>query len=256
MKKTLSAFVFATVSASTFAANSTSYDSLQDQMIDSLRLNGYDHSAGIQRNAYDIRSLNSDTAAKLSAVNAYVNQVQQQSNDHDAAQDAAIRNLQNMPVARNGVSGRDGIDGKAGHDGKDGAQGQSGATGATGRAGAQGARGLTGAAGHDGKDGVTAIVQQTAAADLETKAQAAKNEQDIAELKRDVRNLGASAQASANLHYNANQSGYAVAVGQYESSTAIAGGMQFQANAHSAVTVQASYDGTAAGGSLGFHSDF
>ncbi|WP_318373622.1 YadA C-terminal domain-containing protein [Enterobacter sp.] len=71
-----------------------------------------------------------------------------------------------------------------------------------------------------------------------------------------IKRLGASAQATANLHYNANRSGYAVSVGDYRGETALAGGLQFRAGNHSAVTVQGSYDAEAFGGSVGLHGDW
>ncbi|VTR17854.1 Uncharacterised protein [Serratia fonticola] len=45
------------------------------------------------------------------------------------------------------------------------------------------------------------------------------------------------AQAVSSLHYNRNESGYAVAAGEYDSEASIAGGMQFRTSQDSAVTV-------------------
>lgn len=71
-----------------------------------------------------------------------------------------------------------------------------------------------------------------------------------------IKRLGASSQATANLHYNANHNGYAVSVGAYDGETALAGGLQFQTGKHSALTVQTSYDAEALGGSVGLHGDW
>ncbi|WP_455907015.1 YadA-like family protein [Serratia fonticola] len=64
------------------------------------------------------------------------------------------------------------------------------------------------------------------------------------------------AQAVSSLHYNRNESGYAVAAGEYDSEASIAGGMQFRTSQDSAVTVQVSWDGNATGAGVGFHSNF
>ncbi len=74
--------------------------------------------------------------------------------------------------------------------------------------------------------------------------------------RRDIKRVGASAIAAANLHYDASNSGYAISVGEYRGETAIAGGLQFGVTDHSAATVQVSYDGTGTGASVGFHSSF
>ena len=75
----------------------------------------------------------------------------------------------------------------------------------------------------------------------------------ITENKRAIKRLGASSQAVANLHYNGAHSGYAVAVGQYASESALAGGLQFQVTGYSAISVQTSYDAAHVGGSVGLH---
>ncbi len=71
-----------------------------------------------------------------------------------------------------------------------------------------------------------------------------------------IKRLGASSQATANLHYNANHNGYAISVGAYDGETALAGGLQFQTGKHTALTVQTSYDAEALGGSVGLHGDW
>lgn len=83
-----------------------------------------------------------------------------------------------------------------------------------------------------------------------------RNSKDIAANRKAIKRVGAMAQAASNLHYNVNHNGYAVSVGEYQGNTAIAGGVQFQTGAHTAVTLQASYDGEAVGASVGFHGDF
>ena len=81
-------------------------------------------------------------------------------------------------------------------------------------------------------------------------------QKQITSNKRAIKRLGASSQATANLHYNANRNGYAVAVGEYNGETALAGGIQFNSGKHTAVTVQGSYDAEAFGGSVGLHGDW
>lgn len=83
-----------------------------------------------------------------------------------------------------------------------------------------------------------------------------KVESDVKDVKRQVKAIGATATAAANLHYNRSESGYAVAVGEYEGATAVAGGMQFNISANTAATVQVSYDGEGAGASVGFHGSW
>ncbi|AEJ81396.1 gp20 [Erwinia phage vB_EamM-Y2] len=82
------------------------------------------------------------------------------------------------------------------------------------------------------------------------------NRRQIETNRRDIRRVGATAVASANLHYDASNSGYAVSVGEYRGETAIAGGLQYGITEQSAATVQVSYDGTGTGASVGFHSSF
>lgn len=73
---------------------------------------------------------------------------------------------------------------------------------------------------------------------------------------RAIKRLGATAEAAANLHYNANNSGYAIAAGEYNGESALAAGIQFRTGQSTAITVQASYDAESTGGSAGFHGDF
>ncbi|CAM4301378.1 YadA-like family protein [Serratia silvae] len=84
----------------------------------------------------------------------------------------------------------------------------------------------------------------------------AANRKDIDENSKDIKRVGAMAQAVSSLHYNRNESGYAVAAGEYDSEASIAGGMQFRTSQDSAVTVQVSWDGNATGAGVGFHSNF
>lgn len=81
-------------------------------------------------------------------------------------------------------------------------------------------------------------------------------QKQITDNKRAIKRLGASSQATGNLHYNANRNGYALAVGEYNGETALAGGVQFTSGKHTAVTVQTSYDAEAFGGSVGLHGDW
>lgn len=74
--------------------------------------------------------------------------------------------------------------------------------------------------------------------------------------KRAIKRMGASSQATANLHYNGNKNGYAVALGQYSDETSLAGGLQFKVSAHNAITAQVSYDAEHMGGSIGLHGDW
>lgn len=161
--------------------------------------------------------------------------------------------------------GKDGVSitGATGKDGKDGAS----VTGQNGKDGAS----VTGAAGTNGKDGVTTIIHKTInVTDTATRSQVRsntarlnkvesatqQNSSDIAENRKNIKRVGAMTQASSNLHYNRNENGYALAVGEYAGQEAIAGGMQFNTSGNSAITVQASYDGEDAGASLGFHSNW
>ncbi|MGV2814580.1 YadA-like family protein [Enterobacter cancerogenus] len=81
-------------------------------------------------------------------------------------------------------------------------------------------------------------------------------ERQIENNSRAIKRLGATAEAAANLHYNSNHSGYAIAVGEYNGESALATGIQFQTGKTTALTLQASYDDESAGGSVGFHGDF
>lgn len=84
----------------------------------------------------------------------------------------------------------------------------------------------------------------------------AANRKDIDENTKDIKRVGAMAQAVSSLHYNRNESGYAVAAGEYDGEASIAGGMQFSTSQDSAVTMQVSWDGNATGAGVGFHSNF
>ena len=64
------------------------------------------------------------------------------------------------------------------------------------------------------------------------------------------------AQAIAGLHYDANNTGIAVAAGTYDGAQAIAGGAQFNTSATSAATVGISWDGNAVGANVGWHKSF
>ncbi|EKF2848404.1 YadA-like family protein [Escherichia coli] len=169
------------------------------------------------------------------------------------------------------VTPKDGKDGVSitGATGKDGINGKDGVsvTGQNGRDGVS----VTGAAGTNGKDGVTTIIHKTInMTDTATRSQVRsntarlnkvesatqQNSSDIAENRKNIKRVGAMTQASSNLHYNRNENGYALAVGEYAGQEAIAGGMQFNTSGNSAITVQASYDGEDAGASLGFHSNW
>lgn len=160
---------------------------------------------------------------------------------------------------KNGVDGKDGVNGEAG------------------KAGVNGSNGIDGKAGRDGnngKDGVTTVRHEL---DTQTKAvvlshsraisnnsaaiernsqRIDRNAKAIADNTKAIKHVGAMAAASANLHYNVNHSGYAVAAGEYKGSTAFAGGVQVQTSATTAITFQASYDGESVGASVGFHGDF
>ncbi|MCS5736720.1 YadA C-terminal domain-containing protein, partial [Herbiconiux daphne] len=151
-----------------------------------------------------------------------------------------------------------------GADGKDGAEGK------------QGVSGKKGATGSNGKDGVTTVITKTVV-DNETRATVLshsrainrnsaaiernskaieRNTKQIAANTKAIKQVGAMAQATSNLHYNASNSGYAMAVGEYKGAVAFAGGVQKQINEHTAVTVQVSYDGDSVGASVGIHGDF
>ena len=78
-----------------------------------------------------------------------------------------------------------------------------------------------------------------------------QNSKDIHENRKTINQVGAMSQATSNLHYAGHQSGYAVAVGEYDNETAVAGGLNFGLTAKTSVSVQVSYDGNATGGSVG-----
>ena len=201
--------------------------------------------------------------------------------DHSSHLDGNVTDAQRIAAqvqaqVKDGVNGKDGVDGKRGLNGVDGKKGATGEKGEsiTGKRGANGSNGLDG---KDGKDADQAQVNSNSAAiiahsrvinnhataiDRNSAAIANnskridRNSKDIAANRKAIKQVGAMAAASANLHYNVNHNGYAVAAGEYNGATAIAGGVQFQTGEHTAVTLQASYDGEAVGASVGFHGDF
>uniref|UniRef100_UPI0034CD6BF6 YadA-like family protein n=1 Tax=Enterobacter hormaechei TaxID=158836 RepID=UPI0034CD6BF6 len=81
-------------------------------------------------------------------------------------------------------------------------------------------------------------------------------ENEIENNKRAIKRLGAASEATANLHFNANHSGYAIAAGEYDGETALAAGVQFRTSKTTAISLQASYDAESTGGSIGLHGDF
>ncbi|MCO7512180.1 YadA-like family protein, partial [Serratia fonticola] len=167
---------------------------------------------------------------------------------------------------------RDGIDGKNGADGKDG-QSITGKKGAKGKdadmtlvnANVVALRGVRNEQAAQG-----AYIQQNSAdvalnrsriasnsaAINQNSHDIAANRKDIDENTKDIKRVGAMAQAVSSLHYNRNESGYAVAAGEYDGEASIAGGMQFSTSQDSAVTMQVSWDGNATGAGVGFHSNF
>ncbi len=167
---------------------------------------------------------------------------------------------------------RDGIDGKNGADGKDG-QSITGKKGAKGKdadmtlvkANVVALRGVRNEQAAQG-----AYIQQNSAdvalnrsrivsnsaAINQNSHDIAANREDIDENTKDIKRVGAMAQAVSSLHYNRNESGYAVAAGEYDGEASIAGGMQFSTSQDSAVTMQVSWDGNATGAGVGFHSNF
>ncbi|MFN3067748.1 hypothetical protein ACKWMY_06465 [Serratia sp. J2] len=167
---------------------------------------------------------------------------------------------------------RDGIDGKNGADGKDG-QSITGKKGAKGKdadmtlvnANVVALRGVRNEQAAQG-----AYIQQNSAnvalnrsriasnsaAINQNSHDIAANRKDIDENTKDIKRVGAMAQAVSSLHYNRNESGYAVAAGEYDGEVSIAGGMQFSTSQDSAVTMQVSWDGNATGAGVGFHSNF
>ncbi len=167
---------------------------------------------------------------------------------------------------------RDGIDGKNGADGKDG-QSITGKKGAKGKdadmtlvnANVVALRGVRNEQAAQG-----AYIQQNSAnvalnrsriasnsaAINQNSHDIAANRKDIDENTKDIKRVGAMAQAVSSLHYNRNESGYAVAAGEYDGEASIAGGMQFSTSQDSAVTMQVSWDGNATSAGVGFHSNF
>jgi hypothetical protein len=165
-----------------------------------------------------------------------------------------------------------GIDGKNGVDGKDG-QSITGKTGAKGKdadmtlvnanvvalRSVRNEQAVQGAYVQQNSANVAlnrARIASNSAAINQNSHDIAANRKDIDENSKDIKRVGAMAQAVSSLHYNRNESGYAVAAGEYDSEASIAGGMQFRTSQDSAVTVQVSWDGNATGAGVGFHSNF
>ncbi|HGM5489635.1 TPA: YadA-like family protein, partial [Serratia fonticola] len=158
----------------------------------------------------------------------------------------------------NAAAPQDGINGKDGTDGKDADMTQVNAN----TAGLRSMRTEQTAQSHDIKQnganiaGNQAHIASNTAAINQNSQDIANNRKDIDENSKNIKRVGAMAQAVSSLHYNRNESGYAVAAGEYDGETSIAGGMQFSTSDNSAVTVQMSWDGNAAGAGVGFHSNF
>jgi hypothetical protein len=166
----------------------------------------------------------------------------------------------------NGVDGKDGIDGKDGQSitGKTGAKGkdadmtQVNANGVALR-GVRNEQAAQGAYIQQNSANVAlnrARIASNSAAINQNSHDIAANRKDIDENTKDIKRVGAMAQAVSSLHYNRNESGYAVAAGEYDGEASIAGGMQFSTSQDSAVTMQVSWDGNATGAGVGFHSNF
>ncbi|WP_347254743.1 YadA C-terminal domain-containing protein [Leminorella grimontii] len=145
--------------------------------------------------------------------------------------------------------------------------------------------GVDGKDGRDGKDGITTIrtihsytvdtatvaqvdtnsgninhnssaISHNAAAIEQDGQQIDQNHRDIDQNRQKIKKVGAMAQAIAGLHYDANNSGLAVAVGEYDGASSVAGGAQFRTTYRSAATVSVSWDGDAAGANVGWHMSF
>lgn len=160
-----------------------------------------------------------------------------------------------------GKDGHDGVDGKqgpAGRDGLNGANGKDGKDGLNGTNGKDGAKGDTGAAGKDGHNGATGK-KGAAGKDFDSKPVNARIDhlsKRVDNLDHRINRVGSLSMASSSLHFNNNHSGYAMALGQYRDSVAIAGGLQFNITEHSAATIQATYDGQDVAVGAGVHGDF
>jgi hypothetical protein len=160
-------------------------------------------------------------------------------------------------AGRDGVDGADGRNGADGHDGKDGKDGARGATGAAGVDGAVGATGATGATGRNGRDGkdVSPAVAKQVQANTNKLRQ---HDQQISDLRDDVKGIGNNAAAMSSLHFNGNRDSWAISTGSYNADgVAFAGGLQKSIGGHLATTMQASFDGegnTMVG--AGLHGDF
>jgi hypothetical protein len=187
----------------------------------------------------------------------------------------AIDALANAPKpkdGKDGAAGRDGVDGKDGAPGVKGDKGDTGATGLTGAAGrdgvdghdgkngaagvngAVGATGATGRNGRDGKDVSPAVAKQVQANTNKLR----QHDQQISDLRDDVKGIGNNAAAMSSLHFNGNRDSWAISTGSYNADgVAFAGGLQKSIGGHLATTMQASFDGegnTMVG--AGLHGDF
>ena len=176
--------ILSAVSAAHAAPNPSpsAYDRLQDIEIKSNTDFNDIQQKLIVKNESDIRDLTNNTQRQFDQVNKYADSVQQQSAQHDAAQDQTLAKqqgqidgvkqqahdawliagqarqdaqrandrLDNLPVPKDGKDGKDGIDGT---NGTDGTNGKDGVDGKNGLDGAKGDKGDAGAAGRDGADG-------------------------------------------------------------------------------------------------------
>lgn len=86
--------------------------------------------------------------------------------------------------------------------------------------------------------------------------QTKQNRDDIQTNKKNISRVGAMAQAISGLHYDANNTGIAVAAGTYDGSNSLAMGSQFNTTERSAATVGVSYDGNVVGANAGWHTSF
>lgn len=184
----------------------TDYDNFQDGLISDNSQSINDLTSRVSTNEKAIQDQDSRIHREIQTTNDYVASVQQQSNDHDAAQDTRLTALENAPKPTNGKDGIDGVDGHDGHDGHDGAQGVKGDKGDTGAQGVAGANGKDGA---DGKDGVTTTVTQIQV-DTATQKQVAANSRQVSNNSQQVQtnalSIAANTQAlSANTQQTATQ---------------------------------------------------
>lgn len=165
-----------------------------------------------------------------------------------ASQDKRISAVEARHLAQDGKDGKDGATGATGANGKDGAKGDAGLAGANGSDGKDGANGADGAPGQKGDTGEKGDKGDSFVSQAVIDA--------IEQNNHDIKRVGAIGAAQANLHYNANRSGYAIALGEYRGVTGIAGGLQYGITESTAVTLQAAYDGKYTSASVGFHGDW